>query len=172
MNIDPECGLLGRYHNKRIRGCMCERGRRRGAASCLFIRNIRWEMRAWEKSKEQGMCLFHFLKSMHVGDLTLLQDTDGHEYGQRFAALLMLLLWIFEFLICTCSEIEERPGKGREGKEEGVWGVITVAIMYLEGIWWRRKWKKEWWGSGRIWSVYISSVLVEGARPRVSLVPP
>lgn len=55
---------------------------RRGG-SCLFIRNIRWEMRAGEKSKKQGICLFHFLKSEHVGDLRFLQDIDGHEYGQR-----------------------------------------------------------------------------------------
>lgn len=65
---------------------------RRRRASCLFIRNIRWEMRACEKSKEQGICLFHFLKSMRVGDLKFLQDSDDHEYGPNLAALLIFLL--------------------------------------------------------------------------------
>lgn len=49
-------------------------------------------MRARDKSKEQGICLFHFVKSMRVGDLRFLQDIDGHEYGQNYAALLIFLL--------------------------------------------------------------------------------
>lgn len=47
-----------------------------------LLENISWEIRARLESKKRGICLFDFLKRMHVGDLKLLQDADGHEYGQ------------------------------------------------------------------------------------------
>ena len=55
--------------------------------------------------KGTGNMFISLLESMHVGDLRFLQDTDDHEYGQNFVALLIFLLRIFYFLIPICYEI-------------------------------------------------------------------
>lgn len=126
--------------------CVCECEKRR--ASCLFIRNIRWEMRgAWEKSKKQGICLFHFLKSMRVGDLMLLQDIDCHECGQNQPALLILLR-IFYFLMIFLV---------------WNWKVWRRDEGWMEVHIWRKsaeeeKLKKESQGRGKLWHRYMKKI--------------
>lgn len=82
-------------------------------------------MRAWEKSKEEGMCLFPFSES--IWDLKFLQDIDDHEYKGNLSTLLIFLLWIFYFLMSPCCDIEER--------EEEKWEMISGGIMFLVENW-------------------------------------
>lgn len=101
--------------------CGYECGRR--AASCLFIRNIRWEMRAGEKSKEQGICLFHFSKKYACGRF---EAPAGH-WRPWIWTELSCIINIFALNIFLYLFIVR-------------WGMLTGGIVYLVGA---GKWKKE-----------------------------
>ena len=61
----------------------------------LEISDGRWELERNQRNREY--VYFTSPKSMRVGDLKFLQDTDDREYGQNSAALLIFTLNILLF---------------------------------------------------------------------------